>query len=81
MDSFSLFKQKTSIYCFLSLFPSLTLNVLTYLVILGISKTNGLLTLSKYAIKYLELVFVLINFEIAILSTLTSQIFKGYFAA
>ena len=43
------------------LFPSLTLNVLTYPLILGIIKSNGLIALSKYPIKYLELVFVLTN--------------------
>ena len=47
---------------FLSL--SLTLNVLKYLLILGIIKANGLTALSKYPIKYLELDFVLTNFEI-----------------
>ena len=53
---------------------SFTLNVLTYPLILGNSKTNGLTTLSKYTIKYLEFVFVSTNFEITILSNLTSQI-------
>ena len=33
------------------LFPSLTLNVLTYPLILGIIKTIGLIALSKYPIK------------------------------
>ena len=65
----------------LSLSPSLTLNVLTYALILGIIKTNGLISLSKYPIKYLELVSVSINFEITILPTLTSQIFIGFFAS
>ena len=41
-------------------------------------KTNSLI-LSKYPTKYLKLVFVLINFEIAILSTLTTQISIGFF--
>ena len=63
------------------LLRSLTLNVLTYPPILGIIKTNGLIVLSIYPIKYLELVFVLTNFEITILSTLTSQVFIGLFAA
>ena len=49
-------------------------NLLTYLLTLDNIKTNGLITLSKYLIKYLELNFVSINFEITILSTLTSQI-------
>ena len=63
------------------LFPFLTLNVIAYPLILDIFKTTGLTVLSQYPIKYLELVFVLTNFEIAILSTLTSQIFVGLFAA
>ena len=37
--------------------------------------------LSKYPIKYSELVFVLTNFEITILSTLLSQTCIGLFAA
>ena len=32
------------------LFPSLTLNIITYPLILGILKTNGLLVLSEYTI-------------------------------
>ena len=48
------------------MFTSLTLNVLTYPLILGVIKTNGLMVLSKYPIKYLQLVFVLTNFEITI---------------
>ena len=63
------------------LFPFLTLNVIAYPLILDIFKTTGLTVLSEYPIKYLELVFILTNFEIAILSTLTSQIFLGLFAA
>ena len=54
------------------------LNVLTYPLILGIIKTNGLIIILNFTpIKYLELVFVSINFEITILSTLTSQIFSS----
>ena len=45
------------------------LNVLTYPILLGIIKTNGLTYLSKYPIKYLGLVFDLTNFKIGILST------------
>ena len=63
----------------LSLLPSLSLNVLTYPLILGNNKTHRFITSSKYPIKYLELVFVLINFEMTILSTLTSQIFIVFF--
>ena len=63
------------------LFLSSTLKFLTYPVILDIIKANGLVALSEYQIKYLELVFVLTSFEITVLSTLTSQIFIGSFAA
>ena len=60
------------------LFLSLTLNFLTYPLILDNTKTDGLTTLSKYAIKYLKLVFVSMNFEITILSILTSEIVIGF---
>ena len=50
----------------------LSLNVLTYLLTLGNIKTNALIASSKYLIKYLELIFVSINFEIIIASTSTS---------
>ena len=59
----------------------LILNVLTYSISLGNIKNNGLITLSKYSIKYLELVFALTNFEITILSTLTSQILITFLAS
>ena len=59
----------------LSSSPSLTLNVLIYPLSLCIIKTNGLKSLSEYPIKYLESIFVLTNFEITILSTLTFQIY------
>ena len=36
---------------------------------------------SKYPVKYLELFFVSTNFEMNILSTLTSQVFTGFFVA
>ena len=39
------------------------------------------MALSKYPIKYLELVFALTNFEITILSISTYQIFTGVFFA
>ena len=52
-----------------------SLKGLTYLLILGNIKANGLITPSKYAIKYLEVFFVSINFEITVLLTPTSQIF------
>ena len=39
---------------------------LTYPLIVGNIKTNCLVTSSKYPIKYLELFFVSINFEITI---------------
>ena len=63
---------------FATLSPSFTVTVLTYSLILGIIATNGAIALSKYPIKYLELVFALTNFEITVLSTLTSQIFKDF---
>ena len=78
-NSFSTSIQKVINLMLLSLTPSLTLNVLTYPLILGIIKTNGLIPLSNFIpIKYLELVFVLTNFEITILSTLSSQILTGF---
>ena len=80
-NSFSSSIQKDINLLFLFLSPSLTSYVLTYPLILGNIKTNGLITLSKYPIKYLQLVFVLINFEITILSTLTSQTFIGFSAS
>ena len=60
---------------------SSALNALTYPLILGIIETNGPISLSKYPIKYLELVSIFTNFEITILSTLTSQISIGFLAA
>ena len=61
------------------LFLSLSLNVLTYPLIFGTIKTNDIITLSNFIpVKYLELVFVLTNFEIIIVSTLTSQMCKGF---
>ena len=50
-------------------------------LILVIIKTNGLVSLSKYPIKYLELAFVLTNFEITILTTLTTQFYIHLLAA
>ena len=50
--------QKDAKLLFLSLFPSLTLNALTYPLILGKTKIDGLLTLFKYSIKYLEFLFL-----------------------
>ena len=61
------------------MFLSSTLNILKYPLILGIIKTNGHIASSIFIpIKYLELVFVLTNFEIAKLSTLTFQILVGF---
>ena len=54
---------------FLSLSPSLILNILTYPLVLGITKTTRLIALSKYQIKCLELVFAFTNFKITILLT------------
>ena len=62
-----------------SFFKFKCLNIST--LILSISKINGLIALHKYQIQYLELIFVLTNFEINILSTLTHKIFIGIFSA
>ena len=70
--------QKTLIFYFIYI-SIFNLTFLTYPLILGIIKTDGLIVLSKYPIKYLELVFVSINFEKTILSTLPSQIIIGFF--
>ena len=67
------YQKNINLFCLLS-----TLNVSTYPLILGIIKTNDFTALSKYLIKYLELVFALTNFEMTILSTLTSEIFIGF---
>ena len=64
---------------FLSLYPFLMLNVLTYTLILGNIKTNGLITSSKYPIKYLELFLVSVKLKITILSTLTTQIYIFFY--
>ena len=53
---------------------SCLLNVLRHPLTLGIIKANDLIDLLKYPIKYLELAFVLINFEITIPPTLTFKI-------
>ena len=53
--------------------------IIIYSLMLGIIKTNSRMYLSKYPIKYLESVFVLTNFEITTLSTLTSQIITDFF--
>ena len=60
---------------FSSLFPSYTLIVSTYALILCNIKSNGLKNSPNCSIKYLELFFVSIKFEITVLSTLTSQLF------
>ena len=52
-----------------------------FFAVITVVKTNGLIVLSKYPIKYLALTFILTNFEITIYSTLTSQFFIGFFAA
>ena len=67
---------------FLSFSPSLTLNISIYPPILGIIKSNVLIALLNFVpIKYLELGFVLANFEITIFATLASQISLGFFPA
>ena len=72
-NSFSLSILKGFNLLFLSLFATLSLNFLTYPLILGNTKTKDLINLSKYPTKYLELVFVSTNFEINILPTLISR--------
>ena len=62
--SSSIWKHINSL--FVSLYLILTLNVLTYLLALGSTKTNGLIILSKDPIKYLELVFVFADFKITV---------------
>ena len=58
-DSFSLSTRKdTNLFIYFFSSPSLTLNVLTHPLILGIIKTNGLKALFEYPIKYLQLVFI-----------------------
>ena len=54
-------------FLFLSSSPSLNLNVLTYQFVLSNTKSNGLITLSKYPIKLLESVLALTNFDRLIL--------------
>ena len=66
-NSFSSSIRKDVKLLFVSLSLSLTLNVLTYPLILDSIKTNGLITLFKYQMKYLELFFVSANFEMTIL--------------
>ena len=65
---------------FIILMSCLSLKVLSYPLISGNIKTNGLITSPKNAIKYFELFFILIKFEITILSTSTSQIFGVFFS-
>ena len=67
-NSFSSSIQKDINLLFLSLSLSLTLNVLTYPLVLGNTKTNHLITLCKYPTKYLELVLfqlilILLHYE------------------
>ena len=62
---------------YIYILPSV-LNAPTYPFILVIITTNGQISLSKYLIKYLQLVFLLTNFEITILSTLTFKFFISF---
>ena len=55
-NSFSPFIWKDINLWFLSLYPFFTFNVLTYPLILGNIKTNGLITSSTYPIKILRTV-------------------------
>ena len=78
-NSFSLIIQEENNLLILSL--SFLYFNFTYPLILDNIKTNGLINLSKYPTKYLELFFVATNFEILnILPALTSQIFVVFFA-
>ena len=67
--------QKYISLLFLFLSTSLTLSVLISLLIWGNVDTNNFITLYKYPIKYLELLFVSTNFEVAILLKSPSQVF------
>ena len=58
--------------------PPLYLSFLKYSLILGAIKTNGLITSSKYPITSLELIYVLTNFEMTILSTLTLKFLLAF---
>ena len=63
-------------------FTIFSLKVLTYTLILGNIKTNGLITTTKNPLVYYEIFFIPIKFEVTILSTLTSNIIKyllGFF--
>ena len=71
--------RNTPIYCFYLYFLIYTHNFLSYPLILCNMTTTKPITSSNYTIKYLELVFVSINF-VLILSTLTSQIFIVFIA-
>ena len=75
--SSSMLKDINLLFLFLSLSPPLSLKVQTYPTILGNIKTNGIITSSKYPIRYFELFFVSIDFEIIVLSTSTSQVLTG----
>ena len=68
-------------FIILTLISTFIFNLLIHLPIVGNIKTNGLITSSKYSIKYLELFFVSTNFEMNISSILTSQVFTGFFVA
>ena len=74
-NNFSSFIRKDVNLKLLPLFPSLTLNILTLVL-------SKLMVLELFQILFqsnlLELAFVLTNFEITVLSTLTSQIFTGF---
>ena len=65
---------------FLSLSQSLNLKVSSYPLILGNIKTNGLMILSKYSIRYLELSLVSTNIEMTALIS-TYQIIVVFFFA
>ena len=65
-------------------FTIFSLKVLTYTLILGNIKTNGLITTTKNPLVYYEIFFIPITFEVTILSTLTFNIIKyllGFFVS
>ena len=84
-NSFSLSTRKNINLLVLSLSPCLTLNILTFPLILDNTKINGFITLSKYPIKYLRLrsqtftgffhhkIFLLLLFSCQILTLLNYQ--------
>ena len=78
--SSSMSKYINLLFLLLSLSPPLSLKVQIYPPILVNIKTNGFIRSSKYKIRYLKLFFVLIDFEIIILSTSIYQVLIGFYS-